>query len=107
MVAVTAFSITHVSGAMEQDPPVTALAELVDELATADVEHPDVAVSHESGWTLSAFASGRVVWENVEDDEVAPRHLDGVDRGQVAAMFAALAAGDLPSIEEHSWRPGY
>ena len=52
-----AFTITHVSGAMESDPPVEAVRDLVEELAGADVEHPDVAVSHESGWTLSAFWS--------------------------------------------------
>jgi hypothetical protein len=98
-----AFSITHVYGEMEASPPVAALAALVDELATADDEHPDVAVSHESGWTLSAFPSGLVVWENVEDEVDTSRHLDGVDRQQLVRMFEMLAAGDLSSIEAYPW----
>jgi hypothetical protein len=101
------FWITHVSGAMDEDPPTTALATLVAELENADDEHPDVAVSHESGWTLSAFANGSVVWVNVEEDEVNPRHLDGVDRDQLVAMFETLATGDLSSIEAYPWVPGY
>lgn len=100
------FSITHVSGAMDHNPPVAVLASLVEELAEVDDEHPDVAVSDESGWTLSAYAGGRVVWENVEDDDEA-RHLDGVRRQQLLVMFERVAAGDLAWIEENPWMPGY
>ncbi|MGH3117437.1 MAG: hypothetical protein ACRDQ2_10065 [Gaiellales bacterium] len=100
------YTITHTSGAMDQDPPVSALRVLVDELASADVEHPDVAVADESGWALSAFKDGRVVWENVEED-VEPRHLEGVDRERLVTMFEALARGDVASIEANSWMPGY
>lgn len=57
-----------------------------------DAEHPDVALSHESEWTLSVFESGLVVWENVaEDDE--PRHRHGVSRGEVRRLGQELAAG--------------
>jgi hypothetical protein len=54
---------------MERDPPKEAVRALLDEPDVADVEHPDVAVSPESGWTLSAFSGGWLVWENVERDE--------------------------------------
>jgi hypothetical protein len=101
------FSITHVSGAMEQDPPQSAIAALVEELASADAEHPDVALADESGWSLSAFRSGRVVWENVEDDDVEPRHLTGVRPEQVVVLFETLAAGDVGAIEQEPWMAGY
>jgi hypothetical protein len=53
------FSITHRDGSMERDPPTPALDALIRELdAAEDDEHPDVAVQHESGWSLSAFSSG-------------------------------------------------
>lgn len=100
------FSVTHISGAMDQDPAVSALISLVEELAEADSEHPDVAVAHESGWTLSGHQDGRVVWENVETN-AEPRHLEGVDREKLVALFAALASGDVGTIEAEEWMPGY
>lgn len=50
-------AITHRSGAMERDPDPTAIEALVKELDRNDAEHPDIAVSHESGWTISAYPS--------------------------------------------------
>jgi hypothetical protein len=53
---------------MDRDPPLEALDALILELGEPDdPEHPDVAVQHETGWTLSAFGSGLILWENVED----------------------------------------
>jgi hypothetical protein len=76
-------TVTHRDGSMD-DYAAHLLPTLVAELdAYEDDEHPDIAVSHESGWTLSAFPSGLLVWENVyaddEDDSspAAPRHLRG------------------------------
>jgi hypothetical protein len=104
--AVVTFSITHISGAMELDPSKEAVRALLDELDTADAEHPDVALSHESGWTLSAFSSSRLVWENIEGDE-EPRHRDNVPRHEVVRLFDALASGNMPEVEAQPWTPGY
>ncbi len=101
------FSITHVSGAMEPDPRRAALRALVEELAAADVEHPDVAVTHDSGWTLSAFLDGRLVWENVEGDDGEPRHLVQVGRQELVRLFEALADGDVAAVDSEAWQPGY
>lgn len=101
-----AFSMTHTSGAMDQDPSLEAVRALLDELDTADDEHSDVAVSHESGWTLSALQGGRLAWENVEEDE-EPRHRVGVERNEVVRLFEALTRGDLAEIETQPWSPGY
>jgi len=102
-----AFTITHVSGAMESNPPSEALSALVAELAEADREHPDVAVSDESGWTLSASPSGRVVWENIEDDTIEPRHLEGVSAWELLEMFERLAVSDVAALEGQAWLAGY
>jgi hypothetical protein len=101
-----AFTITHVSGAMESDPPLSALPALLEELATADAEHPDVAVGHESGWTLSAFSRGALVWENVEEPETVG-HLTDVDRLEIRRLFEAVAMGDVDAVSALPWRPGY
>jgi len=96
----------HVDGSMDADPAVSTLEALLDELDRADVEHPDVAVEHESGWVLSANVDGRVIWENVEGDG-APRHLGGLERRHILTLFEALAVGDLDAVEAQPWAPGY
>jgi hypothetical protein len=89
---------------MEADPPLESLDLLLGELETSDPEHPDVAVSHESGWTLSVFPSGRVIYENVEDLGQQPRQLV-LDRSLVMILCRALVAGDLARLESEDWQP--
>jgi hypothetical protein len=102
-----AFSITHTTGAMESNPAPEAIPALLDELVGhQDPEHPDVALSHESGWTLSVFPSMRVIWENVEEDG-EPGHLEALDRSTVEGLLAALAAGRIAEVGSAGWRPGY
>jgi hypothetical protein len=72
------FCITNRWGAMEEDPPIERLRELLESLEIEDTEHPDIALTHETGRCLSAFPSGLLVWENEEAD--APRHMKGVPR---------------------------
>jgi hypothetical protein len=102
-----AFSVTHRLGDMDKGRSDTDFEALLDELAIDDPEHPNVAVSHESGWTLGAFPRGRVIWEDIESDETAPRHRRGVTRSEVLSLFRALAAGDLATVEAVGWEPGY
>lgn len=97
--------ITHLYGDSE---PATldALEALVEELDDAHDEHPDVSVSDESEWTLSAYGEGLLVWENVaEDDE--PRHMKGLSREDVLEHFRTLVQGDLDPIHALPWSPGY
>jgi hypothetical protein len=99
-----AFSITHRNGAMQADPPFEAIDALLDELDGIDDEHPDVAVSHDSGWAISAFASGRLIYENVEDLDQLPRQIV-VDRRGARDLLRVLAAGDLTRLEAAAWQP--
>jgi hypothetical protein len=100
------YTITHRMGQMETDPPLNRLRELVAELDVDDPEHPDIAVSHESGWTLRAYPDGLVVWENAgEDDE--PRHVRNLPRQRVVELFLALAQGEIAAVEQEAWSRGY
>jgi hypothetical protein len=94
--------ITHIYGEMESDPTPGQLAALIEELDLADEEHPDVAVSDESGWTLSAFSDGRVLWQNVEDGD-EEFLLAGVPRGEVLRLFELVAASGLEAIHKEPW----
>lgn len=100
------FSVTHIDGSMEQPEDNSGFAALLDELDAATAEHGDVAVGHESGWTLTLLARGRVVWENVEEGS-APKHLDGLSRDETLDLMAMLAAGDEVGVEARPWALGY
>jgi hypothetical protein len=54
-----------------------ARVRVLDGLAAADDEHPDVSLSHESGRSLGAFRGGLLIRENAEGDPVAPGRCAG------------------------------
>ena len=96
-------------GGDEPDPPVERLRTLLQELDTQieDIEHPDVSLTHETEWCLSAFPSGLLVWENLEAGDANPRHMKGVPRDKVLALWLKLAGGDIAAVEAQPWLPGY
>lgn len=100
------FSVTHVDGSMNQPDDISGFSALLEELQEATVEHGDVAVGHESGWTLTVLASGRVVWEDVEEGD-GPQHLDGLSRDETLELMALVASGDTDAVGSRSWVPGY
>jgi hypothetical protein len=89
---------------MDSDPPERELDALIEELDWVDAEHPDVAVAHDSGWTLSASAGGQVILENVEDQLGVARQTV-VSRTELRELFRSLAVGDLRRVEAEDWTP--
>jgi hypothetical protein len=81
-------------GVMEHDAPAVRFAELLDSLEESDdQEHPEVGLTHESGWTLSVFrprARG-----------VGKRR----DRGRTVAL-ERTAPGRSPGVVDRSCRRG-
>lgn len=92
-----------VMGGTVEEPDPRTMRRVLDGLARADDEHPDVSLTHESGWCLSAFGGGLLVWENPDGDSVAPREMRDVGREEILRLFAALAAGDIASVDALSW----
>ena len=83
------------------------LDQLIAELdGPDDPEHPEIAVSDDSGWTLSAFPSGLVIWEDVEGGD-APRHRTFVSRHELLDLLLALTRGDVATIDWGAWVHGY
>jgi hypothetical protein len=72
-----------------------------------DEEHPDISLTHDSYWSLGAFPSGLVIWENIDDRFGSPRHLRDVPRGKLRELWIALASGDIAGIDAEPWLPGY
>jgi hypothetical protein len=90
-----AFSATNRWGACYPNPRVNRLRQLLQSIDITDDEHTDVSLKHETEWCLSAFPSGRLVWENVEDEEDNPRHMVQISRERVLDLWLKLARGDL------------
>lgn len=103
-----AFHITHVGGAMDADPPLESLEMLFEELLReADDEHFSVAVTHETEWCLGAYESGDLVWENLEGPANKPRHMKGLSREKIIALWKKLANGEIEEIQSEPWLEGY
>ncbi|WP_433514194.1 hypothetical protein ACQP2T_00340 [Nonomuraea sp. CA-143628] len=91
-------------GETHDEPDAEAMRRVLDGLAEADDEHPDVSLSHESGWCLSAFTGGLLVWENTDNGSPAPGKMHKVSREEVLRLFGLLAAGDITTVEEQPWQ---
>jgi hypothetical protein len=87
---------------METSASPEVIERLVEELATADTEHTDVSIADQSGWALSAYADGRMMWENFEegDDQFI---MTNVPRDEVVRLFEMVAAGEIDRLKELRW----
>ncbi|MFQ6198110.1 hypothetical protein [Streptomyces sp. NPDC000405] len=92
-----------VMGATVESPDMETMRRVLDGLVGADGEHADVSLSHESGWCLSVFADGLVVWENAEDDAVVPGEMRGIGREEVLELLGLLTAGDIAAVQAFPW----
>ncbi|MFI6688804.1 hypothetical protein [Streptomyces sp. NPDC050485] len=96
------YFMTDLSGASVDEPDEATMRTILDGLADADTEHPDVSLTHTNGWSLSVFPSGELLWllwENLDDPDTAPRQLSGLTKDEVLRLFGLLAAGDTEEIE--------
>jgi hypothetical protein len=93
-------------GDSDDDPPVERMREALAELDVQDIEHPDVALIHESGWCLGAYPSGLLIWEDLSA-EGSPRHMRDVSRERVLELWQKLAKGDILAVDAEPWKPGY
>ena len=83
------------------------MREVLQQLDIDDFEHPSVSLTHETEWSLGAIEGGTLVWENVESDDIQPRHMHNVSREKILELWLKLAQGDIASIELEPWLPGY
>jgi hypothetical protein len=103
------FHIQHRYGGDDANPPLEALCVLLDEV------DEDRRTRSTSGlvWSTSPAGIGvypgwLVTYEDVEELEVEPRHLEvGADRPRVLRLMRAATEGDLPTLEAEPWSRGY
>ncbi|HEX4415329.1 MAG TPA: hypothetical protein VH107_16975 [Lacipirellulaceae bacterium] len=92
-------------GGSEPTPSVDRMRDVLAELDVDDDEHPNVSLTHESEWTLSAFPDGLVICENAELD--VAQHMLHVSRSKGLEMWTKLAEGQIEAIEQEPWLAGY
>jgi hypothetical protein len=93
-------------GGSEGSPSEERMRAILQELDVPDDEHPDTWLTHESGWTLIADQSGRIVLENVDESSAPPCHMLDVPRARMLELWLQLAAGNIGEIKRAPWRPG-
>ena len=102
-----AFNVTNVQGEMSVGNK-SDFGRLLDSLATADEEHPDISVTNDSGLALSIAADGFMVLENVEGEDPPPMWSRSTERSEQFKLMAAVAEGRLSeALGNASWQQGY
>ncbi|MEQ8439355.1 MAG: hypothetical protein RIB65_17830 [Ilumatobacter fluminis] len=101
-----AFHVVTRAGASIPNPSPEVIDRVLAELdEPLDPEHPDVSLTHDSEWSLGAFPSGLVIWENLEHGQ--PMHMRTVSRDHIRRMWLSLAEGDLDVVQSEPWLEGY
>ncbi len=80
---------------------------LLDMLNEANEAHCDISLTHETEWCLSVFKSLKVVWENLDKEDVEPRYQEQVSVEDIARLWKSLSEGKLEIINNESWLNGY
>jgi hypothetical protein len=102
------FVLLHRWGKSERSSDPRALEPLLAELDSPELdrEHVSVAIRLPNGWSLSAFVSGLVVYENVEDLVVEPRNIRAQSRDEAKKLLNLLVAEKLSELERQPWEAG-
>ncbi|MFU8848932.1 MAG: hypothetical protein ACNA77_09495 [Opitutales bacterium] len=102
------YHTTDAEGISLLNPDADAMRAVLDQLDAPDAEdaeHPDVSLIHDaSAWSLSVFPNGTIIFENLEDDDEAPRHLTQISRHDALQMWQKLAHGEIENLLELPWK---
>lgn len=71
-----------------------------------DEEHFGVDLVSDN-WVLMLNSRNNLIWENLADENVKPRHLKNVPKEKVIELWTKLFRGDLEAIEKEEWLEGY
>lgn len=97
------YFMNDLMGETVDQPDENRIRQIVAGLEGADDEHPDVALSHESGWSLSVFSDKTLLWENVEDSSIEPREATLESWDEVVRILLELSRGNIAEVERTDW----
>ncbi|WP_394831060.1 hypothetical protein LVJ94_31575 [Pendulispora rubella] len=101
------FFILHRWGASERTRDPSVVEALLSEL---DAQEPtdeltSVSLCLPSGWCLSAFPSGLVIFENVEEASAPPRYMRVASRNSARELMELLARQQFHDLQQRAWLP--
>ena len=101
------FFILHRWGASERAEDPGIVERLLEELEGHEPtdELTSVSLCLPSGWCLSAFPSGLVIFENVEEASVPTRYLRVATRTAARELMELLARRQFHDLQRCAWRP--
>lgn len=97
------FVETRWSGS-EDEPSHARMDAILAELDTADPEHPDIWLTHSSGWTIAADEDRYLVLSNPEQEVVG--HIANASRRQMLEFWGRLSRGEIESLLKEPWLYG-
>ena len=101
------YHTTDADGISIMNPDEAAMRELLERLddpEADEAEHPDVALIHDpSGWSVSAFPSGTITLENLNDSDNAPSYMLKVSRDETLQVWLELSRGNIEKVQEKPW----
>ncbi|MEV6478908.1 hypothetical protein [Streptomyces sp. NPDC051576] len=95
--------MNNTMGESIDEPSESRMREILAELHGADVEHGDVSLIHESGWSLSVYPDKALLWENVNDSEIPPREFTAASWQEVIDALIKLSRGDIAAVNSLNW----
>jgi hypothetical protein len=72
---------------------------------TADDAEACVSLSHNGQWSISAFHSGRVCFENAASGE-GPWHMTDIPTTQILELWQLLTEGNIQELRRLPWLDG-
>ncbi len=98
------YHTTDPYGVTELNPSEARLESLLKGLQEQDdAEHPDVSLTHDTGWTLTAYPKGTLTWENLSHAEGRRKLLRFLNAEQILEYWLLLASGQIDVIEKLPW----
>ena len=98
--------VTYPVGDSEDINDVSELEKLYAEKDNGDEEHFGVSLTNDV-WVLSLNSSNTLIWENLEDEKIKPKHLKNVSRGKVIELWQKLFYEKIDDIDSEPWMDGY
>ncbi len=101
------FHTTDCDGVSQLNPDTATLREVIAQLGDPDfddTDHPDVSLVHDpSGWSISLFPTGIATFENLGDNDRAPKIMTGLTRHAALKLWIELSKGRIDQLKALNW----
>jgi hypothetical protein len=100
-----AYSAFDRSGGTVRSPSVKQMRQLLASLVPDGATEDCVSVVHDGQWSISAYYSGLVCFENPKAGE-GPWHLTNLSVSRILELWQLLAEGNLEELRRLPWVAG-